>query len=476
MLKSLFKPIEDEEDFDFPTRGTGVIDSPEDYRDIYLGSFQKPLGAPESTNHSFGITLQFLEHLPQLDQKNLSTCVPYAIAKLVTLFHYRRTGKILELSPRFTYQLCKLFDGVPTPGTFPRIGALMFSTFGCCEQNLLEENSSLKENEYKNFLMTDEMIFQAKQNRTAGFSFVDKNIDAIKEAIYQNSAIVGTTEIGDEWRTLPLKSKKSKGPHYTLWYDYETLPDGDVKIYIDNSWGKTWLSWIKDWRNPGKGYFLWSEHKDTVRDIIAFSSIPKTLLEEIKKAPYKFLTHLKVGDSSFAVRELQKLLNENPYTCVAIEGAGSPGNETNYFGMATFKALKRWQIIKMIPGTGFFGPLSIKEANKRIKSMTLIEALIQVESGGEDNAVGDKHLMNKAYGCLQIRQPYIEDVFPGRKAEECLGNRKLSIQIFEAYMNRYEPNGTDEEKARAHNAGPNWRVKKPATDGYWKKVSILLNK
>ena len=36
--------------------------------------------------------------------------------------------------------------------------------------------------------------------------------------------------------------------------------------------------------------------------------------------------------------------------------------------------------------------------------------LIAVESGGDPNAVGDKHLTNKAYGVLQIRQPYLDDV------------------------------------------------------------------
>jgi hypothetical protein len=111
----------------------------------------------------------------------------------------------------------------------------------------------------------------------------------------------------------------------------------------------------------------------------------------------------------------------------------------------------------------------------------LIAALIQVESEGNDNAIGDRNLANKAYGCLQIRKPYVDDVnaYLGTsyKAQDCLGNRELSIAIFRAYMKRYKLT-TDEQKARAHNGGPAAsRVGTKqyyATNGYWAKVRKWL--
>ena len=39
-----------------------------------------------------------------------------------------------------------------------------------------------------------------------------------------------------------------------------------------------------------------------------------------------------------------------------------------------------------------------------------LACLIAIESGGNPNAIGDLNMKNKAYGCLQIRKPYIEDV------------------------------------------------------------------
>lgn len=106
----------------------------------------------------------------------------------------------------------------------------------------------------------------------------------------------------------------------------------------------------------------------------------------------------------------------------------------------------------------------------------LIEAMIQVESGCDLAAIGDKGLKNTAYGCLQITQPYMTDALgPNRKAEETLHNKDLSIQAMNAYMTRYATArrlgrpATAQDIARIHNGGPNgWKI--DTTLGYWKKI------
>ena len=110
----------------------------------------------------------------------------------------------------------------------------------------------------------------------------------------------------------------------------------------------------------------------------------------------------------------------------------------------------------------------------------LIQALIKVEMKHDDFDIGDKHLVNKAYGPLQIRQPYMTDAM-GKKhrAQECLGNRELSIRVVKKYMARYatvenlghEP--TDEDFARIHNGGPDGATKE-STKAYWAKVQKAL--
>lgn len=77
-----------------------------------------------------------------------------------------------------------------------------------------------------------------------------------------------------------------------------------------------------------------------------------------------FLRTLKMGMSGEDVRELQKLLNTDTGTRVSLTGAGSPGNETTYFGPATHRALIAFQEkyrgeilvpLGLTQGTGVFG-------------------------------------------------------------------------------------------------------------------------
>lgn len=111
----------------------------------------------------------------------------------------------------------------------------------------------------------------------------------------------------------------------------------------------------------------------------------------------------------------------------------------------------------------------------------LIKALIAVESEGNDNAIGDKHLSDKAYGCLQIRRPVCVDVNrvygTNYSPMAMLGNRALSIEVFRKYVIIYKCI-TDEDKARVWNGGPSAKrigsTQYKATNGYWLKVKAKL--
>lgn len=109
----------------------------------------------------------------------------------------------------------------------------------------------------------------------------------------------------------------------------------------------------------------------------------------------------------------------------------------------------------------------------------LIAILIQIESGGNDLAVGDN---GKALGCLQIHEIYVRDInrlwgtdYKHIDAFE----RTKATQMFLAYTGWYavkmeEDTGrkaTFEDIARIHNGGPDgW--KKESTKAYWDKVKL----
>jgi len=78
---------------------------------------------------------------------------------------------------------------------------------------------------------------------------------------------------------------------------------------------------------------------------------------------YIFNRNLKLGLSGPDVKELQKYLNKQGFK-VSLKGAGSPGQETTFFGRATQAALIKFQKAKKIsPAVGYFGPVTRKIVN-----------------------------------------------------------------------------------------------------------------
>lgn len=116
----------------------------------------------------------------------------------------------------------------------------------------------------------------------------------------------------------------------------------------------------------------------------------------------------------------------------------------------------------------------------------VIDALIEVENPRRDpEAIGDKHMTNKAYGLLQIRKPYLDDVnrIAGTSyTTEDMKDEALARWAAKIYLNYYGSayegkTGryvTPEVYGRIHNGGPNgW--KKSSTNDYGEKVSQILS-
>ena len=83
-----------------------------------------------------------------------------------------------------------------------------------------------------------------------------------------------------------------------------------------------------------------------------------------------FTRNLSLHTEGDDVRELQKYLNQNGYT-VAKTGVGSPGQESSYFGIATYRALARFQKDHNIPQSGYFGPLTKQEIIETAETTTI---------------------------------------------------------------------------------------------------------
>ena len=128
-------------------------------------------------------------------------------------------------------------------------------------------------------------------------------------------------------------------------------------------------------------------------------------------------------------------------------------------------------------------PKPIEVVNVEIEPIDeLVNAMIQVESRGNDSAIGDTHLGSQyAVGALQIRPIMVKEVnrilkLKGEKHRFKLKDRfsrEKSIQMFLIWKEFHHKDSDFEAIARSWNGGPNG-PKKSRTYNYWKKVENQL--
>ena len=106
--------------------------------------------------------------------------------------------------------------------------------------------------------------------------------------------------------------------------------------------------------------------------------------------------------------------------------------------------------------------------------LAIIAAIIQVESGGNDFAVGDN---GNAVGCLQIWPIMVDDVnrfSVHHFTYDDRFDRQKSIMMFVEYTNHYTPSWDLEKVIRRWNGGPHGDSKE-ATAEYFHRVLQEMN-
>ena len=117
-----------------------------------------------------------------------------------------------------------------------------------------------------------------------------------------------------------------------------------------------------------------------------------------------------------------------------------------------------------------------------------IDAVIEVESGGDDSAIGDRHLGKPSVGCLQMRPIAVREVnrileASGVDGKYTLDDRYDRVRSTEMFMIMAEQvdcceNLSEEEffeiVARRWNGGYRGH-KKNSTKKYWEKVKAKYN-
>lgn len=99
-------------------------------------------------------------------------------------------------------------------------------------------------------------------------------------------------------------------------------------------------------------------------------------------------------------------------------------------------------------------------------------AIRQVESGGDDRAVGDFGRSRGPYQCG--RAAWADGGGNPADYDRLVWDRAACERVMVGYWKRYGAR-TDEERARLWNGGPRWR-EKPATAGYWRKAQAAMQR
>lgn len=121
-------------------------------------------------------------------------------------------------------------------------------------------------------------------------------------------------------------------------------------------------------------------------------------------------------------------------------------------------------------------PLNASEEHAK-----LLDAIKQVESGGDDEAVGDN---GRSLGGYQIQEAYFKDAQEFDSSlrvykYEDVTKDNVARSVIRAYWRRYATEKriggkvTDEHRSRIHNGGPNGHKKK-STKKYWTKIDLVI--
>ena len=146
---------------------------------------------------------------------------------------------------------------------------------------------------------------------------------------------------------------------------------------------------------------------------------------------------------------------------------------------ASMKSKQTIKIVELEPKP--IQPILVEEEVEVDETLELVNALIMVESRGNDSAVGDTHLGAPSIGVLQIRPIMVREVnrilkLKGTKHKYKLSDRwdkDKSVEMFLIWKEFHHNDSDYESIARSWNGGPKG-PKNPRTYSYWKKVEQQL--
>jgi len=222
--------------------GLGCLKDPSDRRDIPMSLVLPRLSAPSGVDYTHRMS-------PVRDQGDEGTCV--AFASVTGVKEYQEMdehGKLIELSPRYVYSLCKRMDGIPDEeGTYPRVAMKVLAERGVCLENCWPYRP------YQKDRPCPEADEQAAPFRIRTYARLE-GVEEMERSLSLNGPFLVGVEVFSSWFEdnrgripLPAADDSPVGGHAVCVVGYSR----EEKFFkFKNSWGS-------DWGEGGYGYLTY---------------------------------------------------------------------------------------------------------------------------------------------------------------------------------------------------------------------------
>ncbi|MHB8155093.1 MAG: C1 family peptidase [Candidatus Omnitrophota bacterium] len=252
----------------------GCFKDPKDIRDIPMGLVLPAVVVPVSFDFTKLMS-------PVRNQGREGTCVAFASVVGVKEFQDKKEyHKLVKLSPRFLYNLCKKFDGIPfEDGTYPRIAMKVLLHYGVCHESFWPYVAA------KRTLPRAGADKDALKFKIKAYARIKSELE-MKRSLLVNGPFIAGVEVFKSWFTkkvessglvpMPKLKEGSVGGHAICIVGY----DEKMKIFkFKNSWGVGWGS-------AGYGYLPYAYMKKYCSDAWSATDLienPKVLVKKLAK-------------------------------------------------------------------------------------------------------------------------------------------------------------------------------------------------
>ncbi|MDP2831153.1 MAG: C1 family peptidase, partial [Candidatus Omnitrophota bacterium] len=237
-----------------PRLSLGCFKDPIDSRDIPMGLVLPVVPIP--------VSFDFIKLMsPVRNQGSEGTCVAFASVTGVKEFQDKKEyRKLISLSPRFLYSLCKKFDGIPfEEGTFPRIAMKVLLNYGVCHESFWPYAPHQKSLPRKG-ADKDAIKFKIK-----AYARIKSQLE-MKRSLLVNGPFLAGVEVYKSWFNksveksgfipMPKRNEQLMGGHAICIVGY----DDKFRIFkFKNSWGAKWA-------DKGYGYLPYAYMKKYCSD------------------------------------------------------------------------------------------------------------------------------------------------------------------------------------------------------------------